>query len=158
MRCGERQDRWYICENHAEWRTCLVLLWRLSRSVALTSACCLPSLLLDTLWCHVLCVCSQRCRFMCDGLHNILYIGSSRKDIRIVLHAFVTHFLSCCHIDLGRGDLFFEKLGVRTTVACKQSPHLLLPLTSFGPQGHKIPAEIQPRIIVDRLNIRPSTT
>ena len=79
MRCGERQDRWYICENHAEWRMCLVLVWRLSRSVALTSACCLPSLFLDTLWCHVLCVCSQRCRFMCDGLHNILYIGSSEK-------------------------------------------------------------------------------
>ena len=43
-----------------------------------------------------------------------------------------------CHIDLGRGHLFFEKLGVRTVVASKRSPHLLLPLTSFGPQGHKI--------------------
>ena len=51
-----------------------------------------------------------------------------------------------CHIDLGRGHLFFEKLGVRTVVTSKQSPHLFLPLTSFGPQGHKIPAEIQPRI------------
>ena len=51
-------------------------------------------LFLDTLWCHVLCVCSQRCRFMCDGLHNILYVGSSGKDIRIALHASVTHFLS----------------------------------------------------------------
>ena len=39
-----------------------------------------------------------------------------------------------CHIDLGRGHLFFEKLGVRTVVTSKQSPHLLLPLTSFGPQ------------------------
>ena len=48
-----------------------------------------------------------------------------------------------CLIDLGRGHLFFEKLGVRTVVASKQSPHLLLPLTSFGPQGHKIPATYQ---------------
>ena len=54
-----------------------------------------------------------------------------------------------CHIDLGRGHLFFEKLGVRTVVTSKQSPHLLLPLTSFGPQGHKIPAEIQPRMCSD---------
>ena len=51
-----------------------------------------------------------------------------------------------CHIDLGRGHLFFGKLGVRAVVTSEQSPHLLLPLTSFGPQGHKIPAEIQPRI------------
>ena len=58
-----------------------------------------------------------------------------------------------CHIDLGRGHLFFEKLGVRTVVASKQSPHLLLPLTSFGPQGHKIPAEIQPRISSDECAI-----
>ena len=50
-----------VCfENHAEWRMCLVLVQRLSRSVALKSACsarwrcCLPSLFLDTLWCHVL--------------------------------------------------------------------------------------------------------
>ena len=51
-----------------------------------------------------------------------------------------------CHIDLGRGHLFFEKLGVRTVVTSEQSPHLLLHLTRFGPQRHKIPAEIQPRI------------
>ena len=31
----------------------------------------------------------------------------------------------------------------------KQSPHLLLPLTNFGPQGHKIPTEIQPHISSD---------
>ena len=37
-----------------------------------------------------------------------------------------------CHIDLGRAHLFFEKLGVRTVVTSKQSPHLLLHLTSFG--------------------------
>ena len=34
-------------------------------------------------------------------------------------------------------------------VTSEQSPHLLVPLTSFGPQGHKIPAEIQPRISSD---------
>ena len=38
-------------------------------------------------------------------------------------------------------------------VTSKQSPHLLLPLTSFGPQGHKIPAEIQPRISSDECAI-----
>ena len=52
----------------------------------------------------------------------------------------------CCHVDLGRGHLLFEKLGVRTVVTGKQSPHLLLPLTSVGQKGHDIPAEIQPRI------------
>ena len=54
-----------------------------------------------------------------------------------------------CHIDLGRGHLFFEKLGVRAVVTSEQSPHLLLPLTSFGPQGHKIPDEIQPRVLTN---------
>ena len=58
-----------------------------------------------------------------------------------------------CHIDLGRGHLFFEKLGVQTVVTSEQSPHQLLPLTSFGPQGHKIPAEIQPRISSDECAI-----
>ena len=51
-----------------------------------------------------------------------------------------------CHIDLGRGHLYFEKLGVRAVVTGEQSPHLLLPLTNFGLQGYKIPAEIQRRI------------
>ena len=46
-----------------------------------------------------------------------------------------------------------RKLGVRTVVTSEQSPHLLLPLTSFGPQGHKIPAEIQPRISSDECAI-----
>ena len=45
-----------------------------------------------------------------------------------------------CSIDLGRGHLSFEKLGVRAEVTSEQPSHLLLPLTSFGPQGHKIPA------------------
>ena len=58
-----------------------------------------------------------------------------------------------CHIDMGRGHLFFEKLGVRAVVTSEQSPHLLLPLMSFGPQGHKIPAEIQPRISSDECAI-----
>ena len=30
-----------------------------------------------------------------------------------------------CHIDLGRGYLFFEKFGVRAVVTSKQAPHLL---------------------------------
>ena len=38
MRCRERQDRWYVYENHTEWRICPALVQRLSRSVALTSA------------------------------------------------------------------------------------------------------------------------
>ena len=58
-----------------------------------------------------------------------------------------------CHIDLGRGHLFFVKLGVRTVVASKQSPHFLLPLTCFGPQGHEIPADIQRRISSDECAI-----
>ena len=115
MRCGERQDRWYICENLAEWRMCLVLVWRLSRSVALTSACCLPPFFLDTLWCHVLCVCSQRCRFLCDGLHNILYIGSSQKVIRTVLHVYTVHLLNYYQmlaVLVGPPDGFLEKCSV----------------------------------------------
>ena len=51
-----------------------------------------------------------------------------------------------CHIDLGRGQLFFMKLGVRAVMTSEQSLHLPLPVTSFGPQGHKILAEVQPRI------------
>ena len=62
-----------------------------------------------------------------------------------------------CHIDLGHGHLFFEKLGVRALVTSEQSPHLLLQLTSFGPQGHKIPAEIQPRISSDECAIYRAT-
>ena len=62
-----------------------------------------------------------------------------------------------CYIDLGRGHLFFEKLGVRAVVTCEQSPHLLPPETSFGPQGHKIPAEIQPRISSDECAIYRAT-
>ena len=42
-----------------------------------------------------------------------------------------------CHIDLGRGHVFFEKLGVRAAVTSKQSPHLQLSLTSLGPQRHE---------------------
>ena len=62
-----------------------------------------------------------------------------------------------CHIDLGRGRLFFEKLGVPAVVTSKQSPHLLLSLTSFGPQGHKIPGEIQPRLRSDECAIYRAT-
>ena len=35
-------------------------------------------------------------------------------------------------------------------VESKHSPHLFLPLTSFGLQGHTIPAEIQSRISSDK--------
>ena len=42
-------------------------------------------------------------------------------------------------------------------VTSKLSPHMLLPLTSFGPQGHKIPAEIQPRIRSDECAIYRAT-
>ena len=42
---------------------------------------------------------------------------------------------------------------MRAEATSEQSPHLLLPLTSFGPQGHKIPAEIQPRISSDECAI-----
>ena len=42
-------------------------------------------------------------------------------------------------------------------VTSKQSPHLLLTLTSFGPQGHKITAEIQPRISSDECAIDRAT-
>ena len=59
-----------------------------------------------------------------------------------------------CHIDVGRGHLFFEKkLGVPTVVSSEQSPHLLLSLTSFVPQGHKIPDEILLRIRSDECAI-----
>ena len=58
-----------------------------------------------------------------------------------------------CHIHLGRGHLFFEKLCVRAEVKSKQSPHWLLPLTNVGLQGQKIPAEIQPDISSDECAI-----
>ena len=49
------------------------------------------------------------------------------------------------------------KFGVRAVVTSKQSPQLLLPLTSSGPQGHKIPGEIQPRIRSDECAIHRAT-
>ena len=58
-----------------------------------------------------------------------------------------------CHIDPGSGHLFFEELGVGAVVTSEQSPHLLLPLASFGPQGHKIPTEIQQHISSDECAI-----
>ena len=62
-----------------------------------------------------------------------------------------------CHIDLGRGHLYFENLGVRAGVTSEKSPHLLLPWPNFGPQGHKIPAEIKPRISSDECAIYRAT-
>ena len=58
-----------------------------------------------------------------------------------------------CHSDLGRGHLSCEKLRVRAVV----TSHLLFPLTSFRPQGHKIPHEIQPRIRSDECAIYRAT-
>ena len=78
------------------------------------------------------------------------------KSTALVVEGILQRDLGC-HIDLGRGHLFFEKLGVRDVVTSEQSPHLLLPLTSFGPQGHKIPAEIQPRIRSDECAIFRAT-
>ena len=59
-------------ENRAEWRMCLVLVQRLSRSVALRSACsarwrCCLSYPYFLTHCDVMsCVCSQCRRFVCD--------------------------------------------------------------------------------------------
>ena len=44
-----------------------------------------------------------------------------------------------CHIDLGRGHLFFEKLGVRAVVTSEQSPHLLFALVEFWTAGTQDP-------------------
>ena len=44
-----------------------------------------------------------------------------------------------CHIDLGRGHLFFEKLGVRAVVTREQSPHLLFALDEFWTTGTQDP-------------------
>ena len=63
-----------------------------------------------------------------------------------------------CRIYLGRGHLFFEKLRVRAVVTSELSPHLLLPLTSFGPQGHKILADIQPRVLTSVQSTVPHVT
>ena len=41
-----------------------------------------------------------------------------------------------CHIDLGRGHLFFTKLGVRAVVTSEQSPH---PLDEFWTTGTQDP-------------------
>ena len=30
MRCGEREDRWYVLENHADWKMCLYSVPRLA--------------------------------------------------------------------------------------------------------------------------------
>ena len=63
-----------------------------------------------------------------------------------------------CHIDLGTwGICSLRKLGVRAVVTSEQSPHLLLPLTTFGPQGHKIPFEIQPCISSDECALYRAT-
>ena len=78
-----------------------------SSCLALVALCCadkrlfsvvalLPSFLffLDTLWCHILCVCSQRCRFMCDGLHDISCMAQVKKSDHTELCACAAHFLN----------------------------------------------------------------
>ena len=87
-----------------------------------------------------------------SGVNGVLRVNMVPGRAPLSLSKEFLRYL-CCHIDLGRGNLFFEKLGVRTVVANNQSPHLLLPLTSFGPQGHKIQVEIQPRISSDECAI-----
>ena len=44
-----------------------------------------------------------------------------------------------CHIDLGRGHLFFENLGVRAVVTSEQSQHLLFALDEFWTTGTQDP-------------------
>ena len=86
------------------------------------------------------------------GVNGVLRVHVVHGDAPLLLSKEILRDL-CCHIDLGRGHLYLEKLGVRAVVTSEQSPHLLLPLTNFGPQGHKIPAEIQPRISSDECAI-----
>ena len=59
MRCSERQDRWYIFENHTEWRICSDPVQRLSRSGVLTSVC--SVVFFPFQFCH----CSQCCSLVC---------------------------------------------------------------------------------------------
>ena len=97
MRCSERQDRWYIFEEHTEWRICSDPVWRLSRSGALTSGCSV------VFFPFQLCDCPQCCCLVCDSLHDVSCIGSSQKVICTVLHAFVTFFSK-----LGSGAMGFR--------------------------------------------------
>ena len=87
------------------------------------------------------------------GVHGVLRVHVVPGGAPLLLSKEFLRDLGC-HIDLGCGYLFFEKLGLRAVVTSEQSQHLLLPLTSFGPHGHKIPAEIQPRISSDECAIR----
>ena len=69
-----------------------------SSCLALVALCCADKrLLLFFFLTHcgvnVLCVCSQRCRFTCDGLHDISCLGQVKKSSALSL-AFVTHFLN----------------------------------------------------------------
>ena len=74
------------------------------------------SLFLDTLWCHALCVCSQRCRFMCDGLHDTSCLAQVNIVIRTVsptflrpevwtAHASISEFASRCSVVLKDLDI-----------------------------------------------------
>ena len=72
------------------------------------------------------------------GVNGVLRVNVVPGGAPLVLSKEFLRDLGC-HIDLDRGHLFFEKLGVRAVVTSEQSPHLLLHLTIFEPQGHKIP-------------------
>ena len=86
------------------------------------------------------------------GVHGVLRVHVVPGGAPLLLlKEFLRDF--GCRIDLGRRHLYFEKLGVRAVVTSEQSPHLLLPLTNFGPQGHIIPADIQSRISSDECAI-----
>ena len=74
------------------------------------------------------------------GVNGVLRVYAAPGGAPLLLSKEFLRDLGC-HIDLGRGHLFFEKLGVRTVVASKQSPHLLLPLRT------------EQNTFVDRLNI-----
>ena len=90
------------------------------------------------------------------GVNGILRVHVVPGEAPLLLSKECLKVLGC-HIDLGRGHLFFETLGVRDVVKSEKSPYLFLPLTSFGPQGHRVPAEIQPRISSDECAVYRAT-
>ena len=69
-----------------------------------------------------------------DGVLRV-HVVSGGAPLLLSKHFFFKKKNIGCHIDLGRGHLFLEKLEVRAGVTSKQSPHLLLPLTSFALQA-----------------------
>ena len=67
------------------------------------------------------------------GVNGVLRVHVVPREAPLLLSKeFLRDF--GCHVDLRRGHLYFEKLGVRAVGTSEQSPHLLLQLTNFGPQ------------------------